>query len=181
MANHLPVLIGHFLQRELRGLRRELEAYPDEELLWALPPGLPNSAGTLALHLAGNLRHYIGAVLGGNGYIRNRDEEFAARGIPRAVLLAQISEAEAAVESTLPQLSEEQMSLPFPEPIREHHLQTGELLIQLAVHLAYHLGQVSYHRRLVTGNDQGVGALSAEELVSARDVMEAKGAFHEQV
>lgn len=172
MATHLPGLIGSFLRRELRSLRRELEAYPDEQLIWELPPGLPNSAGTLSLHLAGNLRHYIGAVLGGDGYVRNRDEEFAARDVSRAMILAQISEAEAAVESTLPLLNEAQMSQPFPEPIREHHLQTGELLIQLAVHLAYHLGQVSYHRRLVTGDAQGVGALSAAELVSARSVLE---------
>ena len=172
MATHLPVLIGRFLRRELRSLRLELEAYPDEQLIWALPHGLPNSAGTLALHLAGNLRHYVGAVLGGNGYIRNRDEEFAARGTPREVLLEQIAEAEAAVESTLPHLSEAQMSLPFPEPIREHSLQTDEFLMQLAVHLAYHLGQVSYHRRLVTGNVQGVGALSAAELVAARSILE---------
>src|SRR4051794_25912083 len=133
MATQLPLLISHFLRRELRSLRLELEAYPDEQLIWALPPGLPNSAGTLALHLAGNLRHYVGALLGGNGYIRNRDEEFAARDVPRAVLLEQISEAEVAVESTLPLLSEEQMAQPFPELIREHSLQTGELLGQLAV------------------------------------------------
>jgi hypothetical protein len=168
MATNLPVLISHFLRRELRSLRLELEAYPDERLLWALPPGLPNSAGTLALHLAGNLRHYVGALLGGTGYIRNRDEEFAARDVPRAVLLEQIAEAEAAVESTLPHLSEEQMSQPFPELIREHPLQTAELLEQLAVHLAYHLGQISYHRRLVTGNARGVDALSPAELVAAR-------------
>lgn len=168
MATHLPAMIELFLRRELRSLRLELEAYPDEQLIWMLPPGLPNSAGTLTLHLAGNLRHYVGAILGGNGYIRNRDEEFAARDVPRAALLEQISEAEAAVASTLPHLSEAQMSLPFPEPIREHHLQTGELLVQLAVHLAYHLGQVSYHRRLVTGDVQGVGALSAAELIAAR-------------
>jgi hypothetical protein len=171
-ATHLPRLIHDFLHRELHSLRRELEAYPDERLLWTLPPGLPNSAGTLALHLAGNLRHYVGALLGGTGYIRNRDEEFAARDLPRAALLEQISEAEAAIESTLPHLSEAQMSQPFPEPIREHHLQTGELLVQLAVHLAYHLGQISYHRRLVTGEAQGVGALSAAELVAARSLLE---------
>lgn len=168
MTPHLPLLIAPFLRRELRSLRLELEAYPDEQLIWALPPGLPNSAGTLALHLAGNLRHYVGAILGGTGYIRNRDEEFAARGLSRATLLAQISEAEAAVASTLPHLSEAQMSQPYPEPIRERHLQTGEVLVQLAVHLAYHLGQVSYHRRLVTGNAQGVGALSAADLLAAR-------------
>src|SRR5215210_338418 len=175
MSSNLSVVMGHFLLRELGSLRRELEAYADEQLIWALPPGLPNSAGTLALHLAGNLRHYVGAILGGNGYIRNRDEEFAARDVPRAVILEQISEAEAAVESTLPHLSEEQMSQPFPEPIREHHLETGELLIQLAVHLAYHLGQFSYHRRLVTGDVQGVGALSAAELVAARSILEPPG------
>src|SRR5947199_7033217 len=124
MTNPLPSLLRPFLRRELRSLRLELEAYADERLIWAHPPGLPNSAGTLALHLAGNLRHYVGAILGGNGYIRNRDEEFAARDIPRAMLLAQISEAEEVVKSTLPLLSEAQMSLPFPEPIREHHLQT---------------------------------------------------------
>lgn len=176
MMSNLSAVISHFLLRELGSLRRELEAYADEQLIWALPPGLPNSAGTLALHLAGNLRHYVGAILGGNGYIRNRDEEFAARDVPREVILEQISEAEVAVGSTLPRLSEEQMSQPFSEPIREHHLQTGELLIQLAVHLAYHLGQVSYHRRFVTGDVQGVGALSAAELVAARSILEPPGA-----
>jgi uncharacterized damage-inducible protein DinB len=168
MATHFPALIDHFLLRELRALRRELEAYPDEQLIWALPPGLPNSAGTLALHLAGNLRHYVGAILGSTSYIRNRPEEFAARNVPRAVILDQLAEAEKAIESTLPELSAEQMAEPFPEPIRDHHLQTDEFLIQLAVHLAYHLGQVSYHRRVVTGDVQGVDALSAAELVAAR-------------
>jgi uncharacterized damage-inducible protein DinB len=175
MTPGLPLLIGHFIRRELRSLRLELEAYPDEQLIWSLPPGLPNSAGTLALHLAGNLRHYVGALLGGSGYVRNRDEEFSARDVPRSVLLEQIAEAESAVGSTLPRLTDEQMSLPFPEPIREHSLQTGELLVQLAVHLAYHLGQVSYHRRLVTGNVQGVGALSAAEIVAARSTLERLG------
>lgn len=168
MATNFPLLISHFLRRELRSLRLELEAYPDEQLIWALPPGLPNSAGTLALHLAGNLRHYVGALLGGTGYVRNRDEEFAARDVPRAVLLEQIAAADEAIESTLPRLTEAQMSQPFPEAIRDHHLQTDEMLAQLAVHLGYHLGQVSYHRRLVTGNAQGVGALSAAEIVAAR-------------
>lgn len=164
MASQLSILIGRFLLRDLGGLRRELEAYPDEHLLWALPPGLPNSAGTLGLHLAGNLRHYVGALLGGDGYVRNRDEEFAARSVPRAAILEQIAAAEAAIEATLPRLSEEQMALPFPEPIRDRPLLTGELLLQLAMHLTYHLGQISYHRRVVTGDVQGTNALSIADL-----------------
>lgn len=168
MTPPLATTIEHFLERELRSLRLELEGYPDERLIWALPDGLPNSAGTLALHLAGNLQHYVGAILGGSGYVRRRDEEFSARDLPRAALLEQISAAEDAVRSTLPRLAEAQMAQPFPEPIREQSLETGELLIQLAVHLSYHLGQVSYHRRLVTGDARGVGALSAAEIVTAR-------------
>ena len=30
-----------------------------------MAPGIANSGGTLALHLTGNLQHFIGAVLGG--------------------------------------------------------------------------------------------------------------------
>jgi uncharacterized damage-inducible protein DinB len=169
---HLASTIEHFLRRELGALRRELEAYPDERLLWTLPPGLPNSAGTLALHLAGNLRHYIGAVLGGSGYVRNREDEFSARDLPRATLLEHLAEAETAIRTVLPQLTEAQLALEYPEPIRDHHLETGDFLVHLAVHLGYHLGQVSYHRRLVTGDVQGVGALNPAELRTARSVLE---------
>jgi uncharacterized damage-inducible protein DinB len=170
MKLQLASTLEHFLRRDLGSLRRELEAYPDERLLWTLPPGLPNSAGTLALHLAGNLRHYIGAVLGGNGYVRNRDEEFAARDVPCSTLLDHLAEAEQAIATVLPQLTEAQLAREYPETIREHHLETGDFLIHLAVHLGYHLGQVSYHRRLVTGDAQGVGALHPGELRTARSV-----------
>src|SRR4051812_5197341 len=79
--------------RELRALRREVEAYPNEADLWATPQGLPNSAANLTLHLAGNLQHFIGARLGGTGYVRNRDLEFSRREGTRAELLAQVDAA----------------------------------------------------------------------------------------
>ncbi|HBL29664.1 MAG TPA: DinB superfamily protein [Acidobacteria bacterium] len=166
--NPLAVVLQHQLLRELRTLRRELEAYPDERLLWALPPGCPNSAGTLVLHLAGNLRHYIGAHLGGTDYVRNRPEEFAARDVPRAALLDQLGEAEAAIASALPRVSEEQMAAEFPEAIRDIHLRTDDFLVHLAVHLGYHLGQIDYHRRLVTGDRKGADALHPGEMATAR-------------
>ena len=57
--------IGTMMLRELVTLRKEIEAYPSDESLWRVAPGITNSGGTLALHLAGNLQHFIGAVLGG--------------------------------------------------------------------------------------------------------------------
>jgi len=150
--------------RELAAVRRSIEAYPDDESLWALPAGLPNAAGTLALHLAGNLQHYVGKVLGGSGYVRDRPAEFSRRGVPRAELLAQIDAASAAVARTLPTVSPASLAQPYPEPIGGEVLSTETFLVHLAAHLAYHLGQIDYHRRVVTGNAQGVGALSPAAL-----------------
>lgn len=158
-------MIEHFLRRELRSVRLELEAYPQESLIWSLPPGLPNSGGTLALHLAGNLRHYVGAVLGGDGYVRDRDAEFATRDVSRPDLLEHIVAAEQAIRSVLPELAESTLDEPFPEQMRGVTVSTRQALLQLAVHLAYHLGQVDFHRRLLTGDAKGVDAMSAVALV----------------
>ena len=86
---------GAILDRDLRTLRRELEAYPDETRLWQAVPGMPNTAGTLALHLVGNLRFFIGGTLGDTGYVRDRPAEFARRDVPRRDLIEEIETARA--------------------------------------------------------------------------------------
>src|SRR5690242_18997908 len=148
------------LLRELAAVQRSVEAYPDDTSLWAQPNGLPNAGGTLVLHLAGNLQHYVGAVLGNSGYERDRPAEFARRDVPRAELLREVSAAIAAVEHTLSSLSEGSLLQPHPEAIGGSVLPIGVFLVHLATHLAYHLGQLDYHRRVVTGDASGVGALS---------------------
>ena len=47
-------------------------------------------------------------------------------------------------------------------------MSTGEWLIHLAAHLAYHLGQIDYHRRIVTGQATTVGTMAVPELRTAR-------------
>lgn len=156
--------------RELRAMGRELDAYPSDPLLWALPPGLPNSGGTLALHAAGNLQHFIGAVLGGTGYVRDRDAEFARRDIPRTELQKELDQTVAVVERVLDVLPEHALTRPYPQPVAGRRINTGEFLGHLAVHLAYHLGQMDFHRRTVTGDSKGVGAVAPAELPSAEPV-----------
>ena len=84
--------IATVICRELRAVERELNAYQNDEQVWLLPEGLPNSGGTLALHIAGNLRHFIGTVLGGDPYVRDRDAEFSRRGVPRAEMIEKLPE-----------------------------------------------------------------------------------------
>ena len=152
------------LLRELAAVRRSVEAYPDEASLWHLPAGLPNAGGTLVLHIAGNLRHYVGALLGHTGYVRDRDAEFARRDVSRDALLAEVDAASEAVERTLESLGDDAFAAVFPERIVERQFATGDYLVHLAAHLAYHLGQLDYHRRTVTGDRRGVGALSPAAL-----------------
>jgi hypothetical protein len=157
--------IATILDRDLRALRRELEAYPNEGDLWARVPGVPNVAGTLALHLAGNLQYYIGAVLGGSGYVRDRPAEFARRDVPRSELLREIEAARTAIARALGGAVD--VDGEFPETIAGKRVRTGDYLIHLATHFAYHLGQLDYHRRIVTGDDKGIDAMRPTELSSA--------------
>ena len=153
--------------RELTTLRLELEAYPQEADLWRLVPGISNSGGTLALHMAGNLQHFLGAILAKDGYVRNRDAEFASRNVPRAELLREVDAAIQSVQQTLRGLDEARLAQPYPEPIAKVQLQTGDFLTHLACHLGYHLGQLDYHRRIVTGGAPLAGSVSPTRLWSA--------------
>jgi uncharacterized damage-inducible protein DinB len=161
-------MVGAILDRDLRTLGREVKAYPDERALWRVVPGLPNVAGTLVLHLTGNLQHYFGARLGGTGYVRDRAAEFARRDVPRSELLREIEAARSAVGAGLSGLKEHQLATEYPETVGGVRVDTGEYLIHLTTHFAYHLGQLDYHRRIVTGSTVGVDAMRPAELGSAR-------------
>jgi hypothetical protein len=160
--------IAATISRELRALERELNAYATEEQVWALPPGLPNSGGTLALHAAGNLQHFIGAVLGGSGFVRDRDAEFQRRGVPRVELVEGLRRADEVVKDTLGRLDPRRFSESFPMPVANRRILTSDFMLHLVTHLAYHVGQVDFHRRIVTGDVTGVGAVNPVEMPSAR-------------
>ena len=160
--------VGAILQRDLGTLRREIEAYPDERDLWREVPGISNVGGTLALHLTGNIQHYFGHHLGNSEYVRNRPAEFGRRLVPRSELLREVEAARAAVTAATTNLTEPLVQQEFPEVIAGARVVTGEYLVHLATHFAYHLGQLDYHRRVVTGQAAGVGAMRPNDLSSAR-------------
>jgi hypothetical protein len=82
--------------------------------------------------------------------------------------VAQIEAAIVAVERGLAQVSEATLAVEFPERIAGHTVTTGEWLVHLVAHLGYHLGQIDYHRRLVTGRGETVGTIAVTELRTAR-------------
>ena len=156
--------ITNVITRELKALHREIESYPNDDNLWEIPAGIANPGGNLALHLAGNLQYFFGNVLGKNGYVRNRDAEFGSRDVVRAELLREIDNAIAAVELGMSKLSEADLAKPFPERVGGVSSSTGAFLAHFATHLAYHLGQVDYHRRILTREGKTVKAMALTEL-----------------
>jgi len=152
------------LARDLRALAREVAAYPDDAAVWREVAGLPNPAGVLARHLAGNIRHYVGTALGGGAYVRDRADEFAARGVTRAAIIAEVEAARADVERVIPTLEPAQLDADLPLPVGGHAVGTRRFLLHLSAHLAYHLGQIDYHRRVVAPGSGSINAMAVEEL-----------------
>ncbi len=158
--------LARVMMRDLEAVCVQLEAYPDERDIWKLVPGVTNSAGTLVLHLAGNLQHYVGTRLGESGYVRDRDAEFDTRNLPRAELLQILEDARLAVQATFQRTPSPSLEIEYPERVGGVKLATGQFLVHLAGHLAYHLGQLDYHRRVVTGGDSLAGMQSITALAS---------------
>lgn len=135
--------------RDLNKLRHEIELYTNEENIWKVEHKIANSAGNLCLHLVGNLNTYIGKEIGNSGYIRNRELEFSLKNVPRAALLQKIDDTIHVVNTSLDNLDESALANEFPVLVFEAKTSSEYMLVHLATHLAYHLGQVNYHRRLI--------------------------------
>lgn len=153
MSGELGGDFAHILGRELDALAEQVGKYPDDASLWRVEGSILNSAGTLVLHLVGNLSHYVGAVLGGSGYVRDRDAEFQRRDVPRSELLAMIGTCKEDVVSALEALDDDQVTAAYPGQLPPFltGATTHRFLVHLTGHFQWHKGQVDYHRRILTG------------------------------
>lgn len=137
--------------RDLTRLLQELRAFPDTASLWQTAPGVSNAAGTLALHLEGNLREFIGRQMGQIAFVRDRPLEFSARGVEQAELIARIESVHALIPRVIGSLSDAQLAATHSELYNNTQVNTLWFLVHLDGHLNYHLGQIDYLRRFVTG------------------------------
>jgi hypothetical protein len=136
-------------ERDLNKLEQELSLYPKEELIWIIDKDIKNSGGNLCLHLCGNLQHFIGKIIGGSDYVRERDLEFSSKNIPRPEILTLISRTREVVLNTLRNMDKSKLIMDYPEKVFGYTMSHMFFLIHLEGHLSYHLGQVNYHRRIL--------------------------------
>ena len=133
--------------RELDRLAGEIRAYPIDADIWRTQGAQKNSAGTLVLHICGNLMHYIGTGLGATAYVRDRDAEFSDR-CSSAELLTEIADTREIITRALAMASDEVMNGRYPgrPPEPMDGVGTRRFMMHLLWHLGWHTGQVYYHR-----------------------------------
>ena len=139
-------------ERDLNKLMEEINLYKSEADLWIVTDGINNSAGNLALHLIGNLKTYIGKNLGNYVYVRDRPAEFSLKNVPRETIVAELEETKHWISETLITFSAIDFEGIYPENVLGYEMTNQYFLIHLLAHLSYHLGQINYHRRLITPN-----------------------------
>lgn len=150
-------------RRDLSRLINQVKAFPNREMLWAVLPGITNSGGTLALHLEGNLREYIGRQLGGEEFARNREQEFVSAKLDTDEIVARIEMLRTSIPRILESISNERMKERYPEDVLNAPLSVEDFIAHLYGHLNWHLGQIDSLRRALTGE----GAIVAVGLPSA--------------
>ena len=128
-------------------IRTCLDALKVEQIWWR-PNESSNAIGNLVLHCVGSTRFYIGHVVGGRDFVRDRTAEFAERReLPAAELRARLDMAIEEADEVLAQvdpttLLETTARTPKPMTLLE------AISLQLA-HYALHAGQIAYATKLI--------------------------------
>ncbi len=134
-------------QRDIEKLIAEINLFQSEENLWKTAGAIRNSSGNLTLHIIGGLNFHIGTTLANTGYLRNRDQEFITKNIPRKSLTDQLMGLATLVKETIHSISNERLNERHPIFFDKEDATISYVLTQLLLHLNYHTGQVNYLRR----------------------------------
>jgi uncharacterized damage-inducible protein DinB len=140
---------SEIFKRDLEKLKSEISLFDKEEDIWLIAGDIKNSPGNLCLHICGNLKHFIGYVIGGYDFIREREKEFSLKNVPREELLTDIDETIAVVLKTLNEMNNEIYDNKYPINVFNKEMTNEFFFIHLTTHLSYHLGQINYLRRLM--------------------------------
>jgi len=135
-----------------------------EDQIWLRGGENENAVGNLCLHLAGNVRQWIGYGVAGREDRRQRDVEFSTRSGRsreelRAILESTVAEAAEVIEGAKPE------ELLRRTTVQKYDLTVLEAIYHVVEHFAQHTGQILYATKAFTGEDLGFYAhLGSQEL-----------------
>jgi len=121
----------------------------DEDALWIKYGKIPNSIGTLARHLTGNINHFLGGGILKNGYKRDREKEFSETGIAKLRVISDLQNALAVAREALMPLDAARLAQPYRDPDGMEYESLAYHLFRLVTHFVYHCGQAAYAKKFV--------------------------------
>jgi uncharacterized damage-inducible protein DinB len=131
------------IQAEVHELTEPLSS----EQIWTRPYPYGNSIGNLILHLTGNFNYYIGAQIGGTGYVRQRPLEFSSSGKPKDELLGDFDRAVEIVIATIAKQSDDDWAAPYFGELESEAKTRFNAVLRCAGHAYHHVGQMIYLQR----------------------------------
>jgi len=147
-VSDLNTILVRDFERKYREAAKTIRALVEpltDEQIWTRPYPYGNTIGHLLLHLTGNLSYYIGAEMGGTGYVRNRPLEFSDTiHHPKAELLAKFDAAIATVAAVLQKQSESDWSTAYTAKGMEDGGDRFTAFLRCAAHISHHTGQIIY-------------------------------------
>lgn len=142
-------LLRDFLPR----IERSVALLTDEDIWWRAHE-TDNSVGNLLLHLAGNVRQWIIAGVGGAPDLRERQAEFdERRQLAKAELLDRLRGTLEEADRVLARVEPDMLLVPrFIQFTERTPLQA---IYHVVEHFSLHTGQILYITKLRTGRDLG--------------------------
>jgi uncharacterized damage-inducible protein DinB len=141
----------------LAKIAQALEPLTDDQIWWR-PNAASNSLGNLLLHLAGNVRQWLIAGVGGVPDRRTRAAEFAAAGtLGKQVLLAQLTDTVAEADAVLAKLAEQLALVPTEATLQRVIVPQGfpqtllDAVFHVVEHFSYHTGQIVFMAKQISG------------------------------
>ena len=132
--------LRHDMEKRAAAVEQAVCDLDDAQLFSRVAP-TTNTVGNLVLHLAGNIRTYLGAEVGGVPYERDRPFEFNATGVGRDELLARFREAVDVGLEVLGRLDESELAATIPDG-EFAGTTKARLAVHVVEHLGYHAGQI---------------------------------------
>jgi uncharacterized damage-inducible protein DinB len=161
-AKQFLKLAEHSLRRHhLPRVERCLRDLSESEIWWR-PNEASNSAGNLALHLAGNIRQWVVSGLGGASDARRRQQEFDERGpLPRTQLLSTLRRAVLDACTVLRRLRAEDLERVYT--IQKLRVTGLNAALHVVEHFAFHTGQIIFITKQQSGRDLAFTTLPGEK------------------
>lgn len=133
--------------------RKCLDRLSDEQI-WYRPNEHSNSVGNLVQHCCGNARQWILAGLMGEPDNRMRDEEFDPENTTsKEELHSLLHELDQDLSSKLPDVTAEQLTASYTvQGFEENGI---GILIHVAEHFSYHVGQMTWIVKMLTNSPTG--------------------------